>query len=261
MLDNERLYVDLLFRASGKKYASWDPEVPVEVGDWGRITKGDPGWAFWRKRRGIFIKEGNIYKDGKAEEYDIPAPEEHGADALKGVTWITSDNTRECSIEVAAGSQTPAFVQCGVKEGFSFTSGYGALLAMDNDTITAVNPAGCLRRLLEDKKMHGLVVVSEAHRCHSYARFLTAKNGGKIAVGLDAQPPISNVASASVDASWIRSASTGNFKSKVNKSGNRDFYPLFRLVSLEEEATSTGLRAGIDQGDPELPVAIPPWQQ
>jgi hypothetical protein len=42
MLDGERPYFELLFSTS-KKYTSWDPEVPVSCGDWGRIIAGSPG--------------------------------------------------------------------------------------------------------------------------------------------------------------------------------------------------------------------------
>jgi hypothetical protein len=106
MLDSERLYVDLLFRVS-KKYASWDPEITVEVGDWGRITTGYTGLAFWRRGRGTFLKEGNIYTDGKAEAHDIPRPKEFGADATEGVNWIISQNVEECDVSVTAGGYVP----------------------------------------------------------------------------------------------------------------------------------------------------------
>jgi hypothetical protein len=102
MLDSERKFVDLLFRAS-KKYANWDPEVVVEVGDWGRITTGKTGLAFWRRGRGTFLKEGNIYKDGKAEKYGIPPPKELGLGSTEGVTWIVSQNLQECDVNAAVG--------------------------------------------------------------------------------------------------------------------------------------------------------------
>jgi hypothetical protein len=102
MFDNERRYVDLIFRAS-KKYPSWDPEVDRRVGDWGRITVGNKGRAFWRRDQGIFLKEGNIYEDGKAKEYGIPPPKEYGQESLGGVTWITSENAKQCDVSVAAG--------------------------------------------------------------------------------------------------------------------------------------------------------------
>lgn len=131
---------------------------------------------------------------------------------------------------------------------------------MDTDTISTIDPPGSLRRLLDDESMRGCVIVSEAHRCSSFARLLTAKDGGSVAIGLSVQPPISGVVSATANANWVRSSQAGNFKSKVNKSGSRDFYPLFRLVSIKEKETSTGLRGGLDDGDPPLPDAVPPWQ-
>ena len=97
MPDPERQFVDLIFRAS-KKYGSWDPEVAVAVGDYGRITRGKTGLAFWRKKRGIFLKDGNIYEDGLAEKYEIPTPEEHGVHSTEGMSWITSKNAKEVDI-------------------------------------------------------------------------------------------------------------------------------------------------------------------
>jgi hypothetical protein len=101
-LDGERLYVDLLFPVS-KKYANWDPEVTVEVGDWGRITNGSTRLAFWHKGRGTFLKEGNIYTDGKAVEHGIPPPTQFGAGATHGVSWIVSRNIAECDVDAIVG--------------------------------------------------------------------------------------------------------------------------------------------------------------
>jgi hypothetical protein len=131
---------------------------------------------------------------------------------------------------------------------------------MDNDVITTVDPPGCLRRLLDDKTMRGCVIVSQAHHCSSYARLLTSKGGKSFTIGLSVEPPVSGVVAATADAKWVRSSSAGNFKSKVNKNGNRDYYPLFKLVSLKDDNTSSGLRGELESGDPPLPDAVPPWQ-
>jgi len=258
-LDSERLYVDLLFRAS-KKYASWDPEIVVKVGDYGRISTGRTGLRFWQRNKGTFVKEGNIYEDGKAEKYGIPESKEYGADATEGDTWIVSENAEAIDVSAAVQGQTPVFAQCKIKGAFRFSNDRGAILVMDNDAISTIEPPGCLRKLLKDPSMRNLVLVSQVHRCAAYARLLTAKNGASIAIGLSILPPVtvSGVASASVDvdASWVRSSNSGNFKSKVNKNGNREYYPLFRLVSLREKAVSTGVRGESDEG---LPDAVPPW--
>jgi hypothetical protein len=130
---------------------------------------------------------------------------------------------------------------------------------MNNDTIYTIDSPGKFRRLLDEERVKGLVIVSEVHRCSSYARFLATEGGATVALGLSVEAPINTVASADLDAKWVRNSSAGNFKSRVNKTGKRDFYPLFRLVSLTESDVSTGLRGDLDE-DPPLPDAQPPWE-
>jgi hypothetical protein len=128
-----------------------------------------------------------------------------------------------------------------MKGAFKFSSGRGAILAMENAMITLVDPPGALKYLLDDPSMRGVVVVSEVHSCSSYARVITAEAGGIVALGLRAEPPISGIGSVAATATWVRNVASGNFKSQVNKTGERSFYPLFRLVSFSEEETSTGI--------------------
>ena len=130
---------------------------------------------------------------------------------------------------------------------------------MDNDVISTIDPPGCLRRLLDERDMRECVIVAQTHRCSSYARLLISKGTRSVAIGLSVQPPVSEVISATGDVSWVQSSKTGNFRAKVNRSGERDFYPLFKLVSLNDTDTSSGLRGELEDGDPPLPDAVPPW--
>ncbi|KAA1475520.1 hypothetical protein DENSPDRAFT_428631 [Dentipellis sp. KUC8613] len=256
MADSQRQYIDLIFRASNK-YGSWDPEVAVEAGDYGRVTQGHVRWWAWWRKKGIFLKEGNIFKSKLAEEFDIPQSVEHGPDAVEGVTWVTSDNAEETDFSAEASGKVPGFASCKVKGAFKFTSGAGAVLTMQDETITTIDPPGSLRRLLNDERMRGFVIVSEVHRCSSYVRYLSSPTTKSIAIGLSADAPTPGAPGGNVDAKWVRSTATGNFKAKVGKEGTRNYYPLFRLVSVKETQTSTGLR-----GNDELPPledALPPW--
>lgn len=107
----EREYIALLFEASSK-YANWDPDVSVKVGDYGRLTCGKRGWFFWRpsfwRPQRIFVKEGNIYDDGKAEEFDIPPPKERGGDGT-GVNLIVSSGARKTELGVDANLYVLSF--------------------------------------------------------------------------------------------------------------------------------------------------------
>lgn len=133
---------------------------------------------------------------------------------------------------------SPAIVQCKVTAAFKFSSGRGAILVMENETMSIIDPPGALTRLLDDPSMRGAVVVSEVHRCASYARFLSAQEDSTITLGLRVQPPVPGIASAAATATWVRSGTSGTFKSQANKKGDRTFYPLFRLVSRGEESTA-----------------------
>ncbi|KAJ7157591.1 hypothetical protein C8R43DRAFT_1182903 [Mycena crocata] len=258
MPDSEREYVELIYEAS-EKYAAWDPEIPVAVGDWGRITRGGSTLEFWRKD-GIFLKEGNIYTDGKAKTYGIPDPVEHGGDAGEGQYWVTSQNAEAVDLSTSAGGISPAIAQCKVKAAYKFTSGHAAVLVMDNDSLTSIDAPGAFRRLLADPAMHERVLVSEVHRTASYARLLTDHTEGTVSIGLSVVPPVpvAGIPSGTADASWTCSTVSGNFKSHVNKTGAREFYPLFRLVSLTETRVSRGLCAVVT-GNAPLPNAVPPW--
>ncbi|KAJ7222773.1 hypothetical protein B0H12DRAFT_1241075 [Mycena haematopus] len=256
MLNSEREYVDLLFRAS-KKYASWDPESR-------RLGQNDTGKTdsdVLAQKRHI-LEGGQHYLDGKAKEHKIPEPIEYdGGESTEGETWVVSENAEQVDVSSSVGGITPAIAQCKVKGAFRFSSGRGALLVMENTTLTCIDPPGALRRLLKDTSMRGSVIVSEVHCCSSYARMLTTREGTTVALGLRVEPPVSGVASASANATWVRNLSSGNFRSQVNKDGKRKFYPLFRLVSLTEKATSTGLRGKSSEEDAmaPLPDAEPPW--
>ncbi|KAJ6452232.1 hypothetical protein C8R45DRAFT_1057037 [Mycena sanguinolenta] len=225
MLKCERAYTDLVFRATGK-YAAWDPEVPIKVGDYGRITRGRHGLAFWRRNRnGKFVREGNIYTDGKADEFGISAP---------GINM---------ELSFSAGGVHPPLVQLKAGAAFKCTSNRSAILVMKNTTITAIEHPGTLRRLLADSNMRDMVVVSEVHSCSSYSRLLTT-DGGTITLGLDVEPPDFRIATAAVDPRWqIRHGGAQIFKSQVNRKEERTCYPLFRLTSLSEGQISTRIES------------------
>ncbi|KAJ6449432.1 hypothetical protein C8R47DRAFT_999218 [Mycena vitilis] len=152
-------------------------KIVVNVGDWGRMTRGPRGFAFWRRTvTGVFVREGDIYSDGKAVRYGIPEPvERRSAD---GAHW-------QVDASVSVSGSHPAIAHCEIKGAFKFSSGRGAILAMENAMLTTVDPPGALKLLLEDPRMRGAFVVSGIHSCSSYVRLLTAEEGSTVAVGLN----------------------------------------------------------------------------
>ncbi|KAF9219267.1 hypothetical protein BS17DRAFT_718091 [Gyrodon lividus] len=255
-MGSERQFVDLLFRAC-RKFPNWDPEVTVDVGDWGRLTTGRPRWAFWRPKRCIFVKEGNIYGDETAEKYGIPQPTVMGEGGSDGLTWFKSQDTQDMDIATSVERQTPALAECAVKAGFQFSSS-GAVLVMANDCLTTIHPASSLRRLLEVDGLRGRVLVSEVHRCASYARYMAPPRTSGVVIGLTAQPPLGPPAQA--NPKWVLSTNKGELRCKADSSGERKYCPLYRLVSLTEIGQGIGRGASVDDETPlPLPDALPPW--
>ncbi|KAF8130955.1 hypothetical protein K438DRAFT_1999092 [Mycena galopus ATCC 62051] len=183
MRNDEHVYLKLMFGITGK-YATWDPESEVKAGDYRKFTRGPRGFAFWRKN-GTFVREGNIYADGKAEKFGVPAAVEYGRDS-EGEAWVTSSHATQTDASLSAGG----FAQCKAKAAFKFSSGRGAVLAMESPMITTIDPPGALKQLLEDPSMRGMVVVSEVHSCSSYARLLSTNKSGNLTLGLQVEPPV-----------------------------------------------------------------------
>ncbi|KAJ7773158.1 hypothetical protein B0H16DRAFT_1305005 [Mycena metata] len=172
--------------------------------------------------------------------FRVLAQEEFSHDS-EGQTWVTSENAREVDVSASVGGNKPTVGHCKATVVFKFSSGRGAILAMENTTTTIIDPPGALKQLLDDPSMCNTVVVSEVHACSSYARLLTTKADNTVVLDLTVEPAISGVVSSSATAKWVRHGTSGYFKSQVNKQGDRTFYPLFRLVSRSEQSTSTGI--------------------
>ncbi|KAF8130952.1 hypothetical protein K438DRAFT_2132518, partial [Mycena galopus ATCC 62051] len=119
--------------------------------------------TFWRNH-GTFVREGNIYDDGKADRFEVPCAVECCRD-IKAVTWISSSKAIQGDASLSACGVHPLIGKCEATAAFEFKSGRGAVLAMENETITSINPPGALRRLLKDPSMRGMLIVSEVHSC------------------------------------------------------------------------------------------------
>ncbi|KAF8908534.1 hypothetical protein CPB84DRAFT_1843431 [Gymnopilus junonius] len=160
---SERLFVDLIALAT-HKYPNWDPEVPIEPGDYGRITSGHRhksyagggggAGAFWYRNVTLKRRRASAGRDWR-NGYGIPLPVEYGGDSTQGTTWITSRNARQVTWDADIAGQHPTLAECSIKASFKFTTGQGAVLAMDNDTVLAINPAGKLLRLLASESQTG----------------------------------------------------------------------------------------------------------
>jgi len=83
----------------------------------------------------------------------------------------------------------PIPASCDVNAIIRFTSGCGAVLAMDNDAISSIDPTCFLQYLLDEDKLQNCVKFSEVHRTSSYARYLSSPTSSKtVTIGFGVDP-------------------------------------------------------------------------
>lgn len=108
---------------------------------------------------------------------------------------------------------------CQVKARFQFTSGWGAVLAIDNDTITSIDPPWLTWAPAwwkqAAKLRHRLRSPSESHVFMCLVHFLSQLEDHYYQ--LEYELPVSGVASVKANLKWVSSSNADNFKPKVNK--------------------------------------------
>ncbi|KZT13310.1 uncharacterized protein LAESUDRAFT_754292 [Laetiporus sulphureus 93-53] len=256
----ERDYVSLLYKTTNC-YASWDPLLPVEVGDYGYLQKD-----------GSFAPKGNIFKDGLAERYDI-TKQVRGCDQIR---WVTSGNAKEVSFDPNVNLSFDTIADAHLKYKFSFSGQRAALLAMYEPQLTSITYPARLSRLLSSQEWKNQVIVSEGYTCRSYARLLTWDRKREVTVGLGASAPIIAAlgfpvsAGGGIDLSWKTSTHSCDWKARgvrlrekevAEKEARQLCYPLFKLVALHAPpgVPASGLRAR-GKIEFELPDAPLPWE-
>lgn len=215
-------------------------------------------------RGGVWGSSAYCARGGGAQWLDVDHVVErtrHGYPCEHGkVCFVVLRSPGRWILTCLPDSQTPELAECSVKAGFQFTPEGGAVLLMVNDSVSMINPASSLRQLLEVKALRDHVVVSEVHRCASYARYLASPRTKDVVIGLNLP---SSGSPSGTTLEWVRSTQTGNFKAKADDSGQRNYYPLYKLVSVREASDNTGRRHSLDNPIEDevspLRVAVPPW--
>jgi len=217
MFDNnpERRYVSLMHEISNY-YASWDPLKSVRIGDYGHLQKDYS-----------FIREGNIFANGLAEEFEIDT-ESSDADELR---WIAATQTSRQSISGEVSIGNPSVTQMGIKQTFTISRSFGAILVMLNPRRTALKEDSQIKDLIYSTAFSGKhVLVTEVYTCQSYARLLAPRQTRAVEVGLDSTHAQFLHGHAHLE--WRTSAEGGDFRYSHSDRWTQEesIQPLFKLV-------------------------------
>lgn len=220
-----RKYIDLI-KSATDKYANWDPSIPIEAGDYGKVNKYS----------GQFEKQGNIYRDEgimhiTSKYMPITGPE---VDDYQ----IHSMNARTISLGPDVHATFVQTVEPALGGQWRFGRTRGALLLMYKFRITRVPPE-LLETLRSSGWANGKHIVTHVYKCPAYALYLSDRSNETVSISLRVDAPSMVVpgmtVGAGITAAWSASGVTGTFQKATN--AEHVFVPLYQLKEV-------GTRAG-----------------
>ncbi|KAG8705706.1 hypothetical protein FRC09_002797 [Ceratobasidium sp. 395] len=238
MGNDARKYVDLLYKATGRKHANWDPPKLVEVGDWGYVEK----------TTGNFVKEGNIFTDKDCsdalEHLDKTVLSSSPEDLIRfDVNAVSAGGGN-----LSAGLGSAGDVDIKVKLEWTFSSeNRGAVIAARNVTTTYLEHGIIFPKLDDVQKLKGKAIVVETLTCPAYALLLTDKGcGGSASLTLDTK----NSATGE-NGAWEPESETGVWRTAYGdltdeKAVKGRFTPLFALKKTAKRFWPIRFRGGTD---------------
>ncbi|KAJ3554339.1 hypothetical protein NM688_g3160 [Phlebia brevispora] len=217
MVNNARLFVELIRKASGDCYPSWAPSHAIEVGDYGVINS----------ETAEFDRQGNIYDPGFAPELEIAKLHPHELCATEDQLVIVSRGCKGRSLDADLNVQFPELVNSNIKGRWEFQRGTGAILVLFKPAESRIrDKAILLEKLQYNEVLAEKALVTSVYKCPMYALLLTADKHGKAdaAIGLS----IANVGTSSLRGKWHCHSTSGVWRT-AGEDGNSTFRPLYTL--------------------------------
>jgi hypothetical protein len=226
---DSRKFIDLILSATSK-WANWDPPKPINVGDYGTISR----------KTGEFKREGNIYSDHFLSLLDKSMvktwPDLKEASLQPKVSKgdhqliISSSGVHAAQAKVAANVDVQGQVRAGLHINFKFGDKGGAILVLHRPEHSSFpnDVNDCLTGLL--KAAHNTVrdkyLVTEVISCPAYMLAMSNEKSENISASLSAAA-VNPIATGSVEAglAWTSDTVNGLYRS----GSDAVFTPLYKL--------------------------------
>jgi len=244
-----RKFVDLIRRAEGKM-PCWDPELVVEVGDYGVLDQN-----------GAFSRKGNIYTDmiDEVPSLVLFTP----VDGLSGDQYelgVRANYVSEAGVSGGASQVT-------VGGNWKFGRDRGAFLLMSKWRVRYIPPTVDLDALLRSKKLSKMGLVTHVWLSPDFARYLSDTGGDSISVKLVAKFPLPYLPGTNVDLrhnlKWEANRSSATLKCAIQ--ADFVYTPLYTLKKLERKlpwyVRGTSPSDGEDEGVDKLSNFDLPWSE
>jgi len=249
-----RKYSDLIFAAEAK-WATWDPTITINVGDYGTIDK----------KTGYFEKEGNIYSHPNIVEMAAKHPP---VEATKeNYMMIQSEDVKGLDFSIGPQANVPGLAEASIKGRWDFGSERGALLVIVNPRISYIHSKVLLADLSTMDLFSGghKSLVTEVVSCPAYCSYLSNKSNGVVDLALLGTVPIPVAPGVSAggkgEISWWRQNATGRFKEAIEPNGLYKYTPLYNVKKIPaQRRDDPNLDAHpVSEGDDRWVDAKPEW--
>jgi len=219
MTNHARLFVELIRKATGGKYANWSPPKKVQVGDYGTVDK----------ETGEFERAGNIYDPEFAPELELGKKHPAQAASPDDQLTVVSRGVKVVSFDATAASAYPELAAATIKGRWSFSSGQGAVLFLVKPTESSITDlAKVLPKLQHHPELADKALVTDVFTCPMYALLLVRDSDAQAEAAIGVTIFDGSQASASVQAKWHFSNTSG-LRRCGGEGGRSLFYPLFTL--------------------------------
>ncbi|KAG8961001.1 hypothetical protein FRC03_005886 [Tulasnella sp. 419] len=235
MTKASRKFVDLIFTAA-TKHPNWDPVVPVQVGDYGKVDK----------ETGIFTRYGNLYDQQNIAKWPWLADFPPVTAPVEDKMVVSSLNAKSYGVEFTPTANLAGLVDVGIGGSWKFgQSDRGALLIMCRPRQQYIPREIPFELLLRVDVLRGYSWVESVFTCPGYAMYLSTKGGDTISVSLKASAPIPAAPAvaigAEIAATWERTNVAGLYRDAWNANGDYVFTPLFHLKKWRRREIWNGI--------------------
>jgi hypothetical protein len=251
-----RKFIDLIHQTSSK-WANWNPEIEIKVGDYGTINN----------ESGRLELEGNIYDAGFQESLNqqglminlsdpLCQPTNLGVVEEDTIMFSMGVKKGDCLLKLEASSLD--LDSASIKAEFQFQEGKrGAALVMHKPRREFISQDGVLDIIHEATQLKDKYLVDSTLRCPAYYLYLSSKSGERISLALiTSLTGVATNEEASVD--WWTDAEAGFLRQAFDKAGQNCYTPIYTL-KCRPEPSICGTEEQLTEGNLEL-ECIPPWK-
>jgi len=252
---DSRKFIDLI-QSITSKWANWNPDSPIKVGDYGMIINAT----------GEFKREGNIYTSEGIINIDMTDPALHPEEKEGDEKFIVKSwgvTTKETDVTPEAAVSGAANVALQVDFEFEGRKRAAAMVMYKPRYISLPKDERIIELLkCRPEKLKGKYIVTEVICCPAYMMYMSTNRAERFSVTLQATEPPASAANAGRTADFTWSSETTYGIYREGSSMTTKYMPLYRLKKPRSKFWLPWSQRGDEKIDDSIEMwddVDPPW--